>query len=385
LKNFLFLFLISLSACHLSSQVLPGAHQTHQYISLLKDKNVAVLTNQSGLIGKTHLVDSLLSLNIHIIKVFAPEHGFRGQAEAGAHIKDNTDIKTGLPIMSLYGKNNKASKEQLKNVDIMIFDLQGVGARFYTYISSLKLMMEACAENHIPLLILDRPNPNPYIDGPVLDTAFSSFVGALPIPVVYNMTDGELAQMINGEYWLEDHLQCELIIIKNKNYTHHSAYQLPVKPSPNLPNFQSIYLYPSLCFFEGTKISVGRGTDMPFQIIGHPAFTEYPFTFTPKSITGISQHPKFENQNCYGLNLQGYYPSLNDPPTKLNLSWLLDFYHRFPNKKEFFNSFFDKLAGTDLLRKQIEKNWSEKTIRDSWQEDLDHYKKIRRKYLLYPD
>jgi len=346
---------------------------------------VGVLTNQSGLIGSTHLIDSLLNLNIHIIKVFAPEHGFCGKAEAGAHIKDNIDVKTGLPIISLYGKNRKASKAQLADVDIMIFDLQGVGARFYTYISNLKLMMEACAESHIPLLIFDRPNPNPYIDGPVLDTAFSSFVGALPIPVVYNMTDGELAQMINGEYWLHDSLQCDLTIIKNKNYTHHSIYELPVKPSPNLPDFQSVYLYPSLCFFEGTKISVGRGTALPFQIIGHPAFTEYPFTFTPKSIAGVSEHPKFANQKCSGLNLQKYYPSLNDPPQQLNLSWLLNFYHRFPEKKEFFNPFFDKLAGNDQLRKEIEENWSEKMIRISWQEDLEHYKKIRKKYLLYPE
>lgn len=384
MKNLIIIIIFYFVSIYSFTQIIPGAYQTQDYLPLLENKKVGIVSNQSSLIGNTHLVDSLLSLGVQIEKVFAPEHGFRGNAEAGAHISDGRDHKTQLHIISLYGKNKKPSKEQLKGIDIMIFDIQGVGARFYTYISTLANIMESCAEQHIPLIVLDRPNPNAhYIDGPVLNMNYASFVGMFPIPVVYGMTDGELAQMINGENWLTNGMNCNLTIIKMKNYSHNSSYDLPVKPSPNLPNFQSVYLYPSLCFFEGTTVSIGRGTEMPFQIIGYPKYPDQEFSFTPHSISGVSENPKFENTKCFGINLSNLYSEIDYKPQQLEIKWLLEFYQSFEPKNEFFNPFFEKLAGNGELRKQIEDGWSEQQIRESWQDDLEAFKKLRVKYLIY--
>lgn len=363
-------------------QISPGAHQVEEYLPQLQGKKVGVLANQSSLIANTHLVDSLLSRGVHIKKVYAPEHGFRGKAEAGAHVKDGKDPITGLSVLSLYGKNKKPNADQLAGIDIMIFDLQGVGARFYTYISALKYIMEACAENDIPLLVLDRPNPNShYVDGPILEKEYESFIGLMPIPIIYGMTDGELALMINGENW--NSKKCDLTIIKMKNYDHQTSYQLQVKPSPNLPNYASIYLYPSLCLFEGSKISIGRGTDFPFQVIGFPEYPQKDFQFTPKSIAGVSANPKFKDQVCYGLDLRDLYPSIDTKPNQINVQWLIDFYQSYPDKEEFFTPFFEKLSGTSKLRQQIISGQSEESIRESWQADLKEFKFKREKYLLY--
>ena len=378
------LLIFTFSLGEASAQVLPGAYQTKEYLPMLKDKKVGIVSNQSSLIGRTHLVDSLLSSHINIIRVFAPEHGFRGKAEAGAHIANGKDPKTGLEVISLYGKNKKPTPAQLDGIDIMVFDLQSVGLRFYTYISTLTYIMEACAEKHIPLIILDRPNPNGhYIDGPVLESDCKSFVGLLPIPVVYGMTDGELARMINGESWLTDGITCDINIIKIKNYDHDTEYELPIKPSPNLPNFQSVYLYASLCFFEGTPISIGRGTEKPFQHIGYPGYPQHQYSFTPKSIPGVSAHPKFENQICYGIDLSNTYQNISEKPHRLNLSYLIEFYQSYPKKEKFFNSFFKKLAGTSQLEQQITNGLSENKIRQSWQKALNDFKRKREKYLLY--
>lgn len=354
-----------------------GAAQIEKYLPLLADKKVALLANQSSLIGYTHLVDSLLSLGIDVQKVFAPEHGFRGNADAGAHIKDGKDERTGLDIISLYGKNKKPSAVQLEGIDFMIFDLQDVGARFYTYISSLHYLMEACAENKIPLLVLDRPNPNGhYIDGPILDMKFSSFVGMHPIPVVHGMTIGEYAQMINGEGWLTKNLSCELHIITCENYTHQDTYELPVRPSPNLPNAKSINLYPSLCFFEGTPVSVGRGTDFPFQVYGNPSWGNESFQFTPRPSFG-AKNPKHNQKVCYGEDLRNS-KSLD----RLQLEWLVGAYHK-SDTTQFFSSFFNLLAGTDQLQAQIKSGMTAAEIRASWEDGLQSFQKMRRKYILY--
>lgn len=377
-------FILIIHAFCLTAQILPGAYQTDEYLTLIKNKNIGIVANQSSLINSTHLVDSLKSLNINIVKVFAPEHGFRGKAEAGAKIEDGKDVKTGIPIISLYGKNKKPNKEHLADLDVILFDLQGVGARFYTYISTLKYVMEACGENGIQLILLDRPNPNiHYVDGPILDKNLESFVGSMPIPIVYGMSDGELAQMINGENW--NPVSCELIVISIKNYNRNSVYELPIKPSPNLPNFQSIYLYPSLCLFEGTPISIGRGTDFPFQVIGYPENKLGSFIFTPKAIPGVSENPKYKDQNCFGTSLQNLYRSPYDKPNKINLSWLIGYYEIYHDKDHFFKPFFDKLAGTKNLGTQIKNGWSEKEIRNSWQKDLEVFLEKRKKYLIYPN
>ena len=384
MKNILSFIIFFLLFGSLSAQILSGAYQTQEYISLIENKKIGIVANASSLIKHTHLVDSLIKLNMDIVRVFAPEHGFRGKAEAGAHIKDGVDKKTQLEVISLYGSNKKPSKDQLHNVEIMIFDLQGVGARFYTYISTMTYVMQACAENNIPLIILDRPNPNiHYIDGPVLQMEQQSFVGLLPIPIVYGMSDAELALMINGEKWLENEEKCDLKIIKIKNYNRESVYKLPIKPSPNLPNFQSIYLYPSLCLFEGTKISIGRGTNFPFQVIGYPQYPNNNFSFTPKSIAGVSKHPKFENQKCFGLDLHEKYHQIQNKPYQINLSYLLEFYDKYTDKENFFNPFFEKLAGTAELRKQILSGCTENEIRKSWEKDLDDFKNKRKPYLIY--
>jgi uncharacterized protein YbbC (DUF1343 family) len=367
------------------TQVLPGAYQMDDYLPDLKNKKVGIVANQSSLIGNRHLIDTLLDLDVKIIKVFAPEHGFRGQNEAGALVNNTLDPETGIKIESLYGSNKRPNKNQLKDVEVMLFDLQGVGARFYTYISTLKYVMDACGEHNIPLFVLDRPNPHiHYIDGPVLKMGFQSFVGSLPIPIVYGMTDGELAQMINGEKWID--FSCDLKVIKIKNYTRSSVYELPVKPSPNLPNFNSIYLYPSLCLFEGTSLSIGRGTEFPFQVIGYPDYFPGNFTFVPRSIPGVSENPKFKDQKCFGYNLQNQYTSIYDKPNHLNIDWVGSFYESYAgNKNDYFNNFFDKLAGTDKLRRQIESGLSTAKIRESWQKELEDFDRKRRLYLIYPD
>jgi uncharacterized protein YbbC (DUF1343 family) len=373
-----FMFLINACVGQLKTP-LPAAYQTEEYIPLLKEKSVGMVVNQTSTIGKTHLVDTLRACDISIQKVFAPEHGFRGEADAGATVKSGIDEKTGLPIISLYGKNKKPTAEQLKDLDVVIFDIQDVGTRFYTYISTMHYVMEACAENNIPLMILDRPNPNGmYVDGPVLEMEHQSFVGMHPIPILHGLTVAELAQMINGEKWLKNELQCELIIIKNKNYKHSDTYALPTKPSPNLPNDLSITLYPSLCLFEGTTISVGRGTEKPFQQIGHPSLKEYEHNFTPVSMTGSSLHPPFEDEKCYGIEFVS-----KDFEKGISLKYLIEFYNAFPDKEKYFNSFLTKLAGTESLRQQIEAGFSEDEIRMSWQTGLDAYKKMREKYLMY--
>jgi uncharacterized protein YbbC (DUF1343 family) len=357
-----------------------GADQIGLYLPILKGKRIAIVANQTSVIfdGKktTHLIDTLVSLELNIKKVFAPEHGFRGNLDAGESIEDELDVKTKLPIISLYGKNKKPTKSQLRGINLVLFDIQDVGARFYTYISTLHYVMEACAELNIPLILLDRPNPNGhYIDGPVLENDHKSFVGMHPVPVVYGMTIGEYGQMINGEKWLKDGIKSPLTVIKLKNYTHDSEYRLPIKPSPNLPNEKSINLYPSLCFFEGTNVSVGRGTDMQFQIYGSP-FLNKKSKFTAVPNEG-SKYPKHAHAISYGEDLRKVN-KLNS----INLSWLIKAYKQ-NRTKSFFNSFFTKLAGTKSLQTQLEKEVSESVIRASWKKSIDEFKIVRNKYLIY--
>jgi uncharacterized protein YbbC (DUF1343 family) len=390
-STYLFLFLLLnfqlISYAQTSElKIETAAARTGLYVNLLKGKNIAVVANQTSVIFKEiykkkqearHLVDSLLTLGIEVKKVFAPEHGFRGKADAGEVVKDGFDTKTGLQIISLYGKNKKPSATQLKGIDIVVFDIQDVGARFYTYISSLHYVMEACAEAGIQVIILDRPNPNShYIDGPVLEAKHTSFVGMHTVPVVYGMTIGEYGQMINGEKWLKNGIQCDLKVIPLKNYNHQTKYSVPIKPSPNLPNDKSINLYPSLCFFEGTNVSAGRGTEMQFQVYGSPYITKSSFTFTPQANEG-SKYPKYKKQRCFGEDLRTA-KNLN----KLDLSYLLKAYQQ-NTSKEFFNTFFTKLAGTERLQEQIEQGLSEKEIRKTWVQDIISFKKIRKKYLIY--
>lgn len=360
--------------------VLTGAEQLNEYLPRLRDNRVALVVNHTALVGGAHLADTLKNLGVTLVKIFAPEHGFRGTADAGEHIKDGIDIKLGIPVVSLYGANKKPTAGQLADVDVMVFDIQDVGVRFYTYISTLHYIMEACAENKKKLIVLDRPNPNgSYVDGPVLKPAFKSFVGMHPIPVVHGLTVGELARMINGERWLEKGASCELEVIPVRNWRHADFYSVPVRPSPNLPDDQSIKLYPSVCFLEGTVMSVGRGTHTPFQVIGHPALKEMSFQFTPQSIEGMSKNPPYQDQICYGLDLR----QVNAEPG-LTLKYLINMYLVYPDKDNFFNAFFDKLAGTDQLKKQIRNGLTEEAIRETWKADLEKYKSIRSKYLLYP-
>ncbi|WP_264551891.1 DUF1343 domain-containing protein [Flavobacterium sp. N2038] len=363
----------------INSEIKTGADNFEKYIPLLKGKKVGVITNQTSILSnKTHLVDFLLEKKITIKTIFAPEHGFRGTADAGEHVVDGKDAKTGLSIVSLYGDNRKPKKEQLTGIDVMVFDLQDVGARFYTYISSLHYVMEACAENNIPLIILDRPNPNgSIVDGPLLEKEFTSFVGMHPIPILHGMTIGEYGKMINGEKWLKDGIQCKLTVIPCSNYKRDMPYSLPVKPSPNLPNDQAINLYASLCLFEGTNVSVGRGTEKQFQIYGSPFLTKGSFSFTPKPNFGAKE-PVYNGQECYGEDL-----SAASKVTQFELHWLLKAYQNTSDKSKFFNAFFTKLAGTKKLQQQIESGVSEKVIRDSWKKDLDAFNTMRKAYLLY--
>jgi len=377
---------IKMQAQQNALQPVCGAEQSDLYFPVLENKNVAVVANHTSLVDGAHLVDRLLGAEIRVVKVFSPEHGFRGKADAGQEVEDKIDLVTGLPIISLYGSHKKPQPQDLGNVDIVIFDIQDVGARFYTYISTMTYVMEACAENNIPVIVLDRPNPNGfYVDGPVLESEFKSFVGMHPVPIVHGMTVGEYAQMVNGQGWLADSVQCDLTVVPVKNYTHTDFYELPVGPSPNLPNKYAVYLYPSICLFEGTDVSIGRGTDYPFQVIGHPEFVLGSYIFTPRSIPGISTHPKHEGVYCNGQNLIGYAKEMINNPAQLNLSWLLSYYDYLKDKTTFFNNYFEKLAGTASLRKQIETGMSEDQIRESWQPKLDEFKNIRKKYLLYPD
>jgi len=368
-------------------KIIPGADQTNLYINYLKGKNIGMVVNQTSVIGPHVIitVDSLLKLGINVKKIFGPEHGFRGNASNGATVDDAIDAATHLPVISLYGKHFKPTPADLQGLNLMIFDIQDVGARFYTYISTLHYVMESCAENNIELLILDRPNPNGnIIDGPILDSAYKSFVGMHPIPITHGMTIGEYAQMINGEGWLKGHVKCKLKIIKVANYSHISTYVLPVNPSPNLNTNQSILLYPSVCLFEGTTLSLGRGTMFPFQIVGHPALKgKYSFSFKPVSITGMSEDPPQKNQVCYGIDLENYNTVLLKNTGKINLAWLLGMYKSFPDKEHFFNAYFTKLAGNEILRKQIEAGKSEEEIRHSWEPGLSKFKAIRSRYLLY--
>jgi uncharacterized protein YbbC (DUF1343 family) len=384
-KIIITLFLTLLfSAMYSQNEVITGAERMEVYLEGLKNKKVALLTNQTGVVrnseGKlVHLLDTLLSHKIDIVKVFSPEHGFRGNVEAGGVVKNSIDSKTGLPIVSLYGKNKKPTKEQMQDFQILLFDLQDVGCRFYTYISTLHYVMEACAENNCRLILLDRPNPNDYIDGPVLEPEFKSFVGMHTVPVLHAMTIGEYAQMINGEGWLKDSIKCDLQVIKLLNWHHNmeKAYQLLVAPSPNLQTPKAIALYPSLCFFEGTKISVGRGTQSPFEIIGSPEYPDTTFSFTPIAIKGVSDNPPYKNTKCYGMK------DLQEKNKELDLFFLKKMYKSIEKKENFFTLFFDKLAGTDKLRKQIENGMSEEEIKKTWQKDIEKFKKIRLKYLLY--
>jgi uncharacterized protein YbbC (DUF1343 family) len=362
---------------------VPGASQFKAYKQLIDRKSVAVLANQTSMAGSSHLVDMLLSEGIKIKVIFAPEHGFRDLADAGATISNGTDIKTGVAVISLYGNHNKPTPDDLAGIDAVLFDIQDVGTRFYTYISTLQYILEACAENKIPCIVLDRPNPNGfYVDGNILDTAYSSFVGMNPIPVVHGMTVGEYARMLNGEGWLKGGLKCDLTVIKCRNYKHKTMYELPVKPSPNLPNQNSVYLYPSLCFFEGTTLSVGRGTSTPFQVFGSPDMPDRGFSFIPRSVPGAT-NPPFLGQKCYGADLSKAMADGIVPAPAMNLDWVISAYNDYPDKDKFFKPYFDRLAGGPTLREQIQKGMTSKEIRDSWKPGLNEFEKIRQKYLLY--
>lgn len=382
------LFICWLAVLQATAQVKNGADRLEELFPLLENKRISLVVNQTSLVQNVHLLDTLYNKGVHITQVFAPEHGFRGDADAGEFIKNGKDYRTQVPIISLYGKNKKPQPAQLQQTDIVIFDIQDVGARFYTYISTMFYVMQACAENNKELIILDRPNPCDYIDGPVLDMKYKSFVGMLPIPVLHGCTIGELAQMINGEGWLGNNLQCPLKVITIEDWKHGQPYSLPVKPSPNLPNNQAIALHPSLCPFEGTSVSVGRGTDFPFQIIGSPTTKNLKFRFMPHSMKGSDKHPLHQDAYCYGLNLS----SEKNIPKGFSLQYVIQFYNYFQNltkhaEKEFFTRphWFDLLMGTNQVRLDILKNKTEEQIRSAWQKKLNQYKEIRKKYLLYED
>ena len=382
-----FLIVVIIDSVSFSQGIVPAADRPLLYLSLLKSKHIALIVNHASLVRKHHLLDYLLKEKIHIQKIFVPEHGFRGNADAGAHIENSRDKNTGLPIISLYGKRSKPSKSDLEGIELILFDLQDVGVRCYTYLSTLHYVMEAAAERHIPLVVLDRPNPNGNtVDGPVLKRKYRSFVGLDPVPLLYGMTIGEYARMLNGEGWLKGGVKADLRVVPLGGYTHRSRYALPVKPSPNLPNERAVMLYPSLVLFEGTVISAGRGTAKPFQLYGAPEYTEKTFSFVPRSMSG-AKHPKHEGKRCYGADLSCINIGKYRTQGKLNLGYLKDAYRHYADKQHFFlhgGKFFDKLAGTDRLRKQIISGASEAQIRQSWEKGLVKFKKIRERYLLYP-
>jgi uncharacterized protein YbbC (DUF1343 family) len=365
------------------SKIITGAENLNDYINLLKGKNVAIVANQTSLIGTTHLVDTLVSLGIRVKNIFSPEHGFRYLADAGEAIMSGMDPKTGIPIISLYGKQYKPSQENLKGIDVVVYDIQDVGTRFYTYISTLHYILESCAENRVKCIVLDRPNPNGYyFDGNVADTIYRSFVCMDPIPIVHGLTVGEYAMMANGEKWLKGGVQCDLKVIKCTNYTHSLYYDLPVKPSPNLPNQNSIYLYPSLCFFEGTPLSCGRGTQFPFQVFGSPNLPDRGFNFTPESVPGAT-NPRLMGKKCFGTDLRKSIENKVVPSPKINLDWVISAYKDYPEKDKFFTKYFDTLAGGPALREMIIKGMTSDQIRATWKEGLTKYGKLREKYLLY--
>jgi len=374
-------------------KIITGADQPALYMDYLKGKRVGILANPTTVLGDKHLVDALLAKGIEVVKAFGPEHGFRGDASAGIKVTDDKDTKTGIPVISLYGAKSKPSRDDLANVDIMIYDVQDVGCRFYTYINVLGKIMEACAENNKELLILDRPNPNGYlVDGPVMDMKLKSGIGAYPIPIAHGMTIGELAQMINGEGWMAGKQKCKLKIIRVANYSHDMMYTVPVKPSPNLNTQQSILLYPSICLFEGAAINLGRGTLFPFTVLGAPALKgKYEFSFTPKGINGMAETPLYKDQACYGLDLRRYDVNQLVQSKKINIQWMMELYKAFPDKAKFFDRSqsnqigdINKLAGVYEFKKQIEAGVSEAAIRQSWEPGLSRYRQMRKKYLLYP-
>lgn len=383
---FIFIFLMATLRCTAQADMPPiqtGAERFEVYLPAIKNKKTGLVVNNTSIVGNEHLVDFLLRQGIDVVRVFAPEHGYRGEAAAGDIISDGSDPVTGLQVVSLYGTSRKPTPAQLSNLDVLIFDIQDVGCRFYTYISTLHLVIEACAENGIPLIVLDRPNPNgDYVAGPVLKPAYRSFVGMDPLPVVHGCTIGELAKMINGERWTKATAPCDLTVVPVLNYTHTTPYMLPVKPSPNLPNYLSVRLYPSLCFFEATSISVGRGTDFPFQVLGSPNPELGAFRFTPRDMPGVAMNPLHEGQVCFGVDLR----NLTEIPA-FTLKFFLDFYRKYDNPERFVTdeNWLSLLAGTDEILKQIKAGKTEYEIEQSWQSELEKYKHIRKKYLLYPD
>ncbi len=386
----LLLCLLSLPVKAQEVYPIVGAERTALYLPLLHGKKVGLVANQASLcyhengdsIAPLHLLDMLLRHDVQVLRLFSPEHGFRGQAEAGGKVDDSKDGATGLPIYSLYGKNRKPTAAQLQGLDVVLFDLQDMGVRFYTYISTLHYVMEACAEQGIPLIVMDRYNPHTgYVDGPMLDSSERSFVGMHPVPVCYGMTIGEYALMINGERWLRDSLCCALTVIPMAGFEHASSYIPRIAPSPNLTTRQAMLLYPSLCLFEGTQVSVGRGTATPFEVIGAPGYRHKAFSFTPQPIPGVSDNPPFKGKRCYGIDLRRVTPQ-----KAFDLSYLMQMYEGMPNGSEFFlkNGFFDRLAGSDHLRRQLQQGAAQEEIRASWQPALNAFKQIRKKYLLYP-
>lgn len=379
-RLFLLLLILPLWASGQKNKLLTGADQLDVLLPKLAGQRVALMVNHTAVVGKRHLADTLKVRGVNLVKIFAPEHGFRGTADAGETIRDGVDASTGIPLVSLYGKNYKATPEQVADVDVILFDIQDVGARFFTYISSLHYLMETCAENNKKLIILDRPNPNgSYVDGPVRKPEHKSFVGMHPIPITHGMTIGEYARMVNGEGWLKDKKACTLEVVALKGWNHKDSYHIAQKPSPNLPNDHAIGMYPSTCLFEGTVLSIGRGTLNPFEVVGDPYLKNQPYTFTPVSIDGMSKEPPLQDQVCYGLDLRN-----EKLPKEVTLKYLIKLYNEYPNKEKFFISYFDKLAGNTTLKEQIKSGMSEKAIKATWKPELDAFKAIRTKYLLYP-
>lgn len=388
MKRFLFIPFLACSIFLCQAQkspVIVGAEQTKEYLPILQNKRIAIFSNHTGMIGKRHLLDVLLENKVNVVAIFSPEHGFRGSADAGEHVSNSVDKTTGVPILSLYdGKLGKPGEASMRKFDLLIVDIQDVGLRFYTYYASMVRLMDACAEFDRKVLILDRPNPNGhYVDGPILDMKYKSAVGWLPIPIVHGMTLGELALMVNGEHWLPASRTCDVTVIPCKNYTHQTMYRLPIPPSPNLPNMKAIYLYPSTCFFEGTPVSLGRGTSLPFQVYGHPKMKGYSYSFTPRSVPGAKNPPQL-NQLCHGVDLSG----LSDEDIwkrGIDLSYVIDAYQNLKLGDQFFRPFFELLVGTDSVRKMIEKGKSADEIKATWKEDVATFKAQRKPYLLYEE
>ncbi|GFZ40795.1 exo-beta-N-acetylmuramidase NamZ family protein [Bacteroides nordii] len=388
MKKILFIVILAFITLHCQakqSRVIVGAEQTNDYLPILKNKRIAVFSNHTGMVGNKHLLDVLLENKINVVAIFSPEHGFRGNADAGEHVSSSVDQKTGVPILSLYdGQLGKPSEDSMRKFDLLIVDIQDVGLRFYTYYASMVRLMDACAEYNRKMLILDRPNPNGhYVDGPILDMKYKSGVGWLPIPVVHGMTLGELALMVNGERWLPASRICDVTVIKCKNYTHQTMYQLPIPPSPNLPNMKAVYLYPSICYFEATPVSLGRGTQLPFQVYGHPNMTGYNYSFTPQSTSGAKKPPQL-GRLCHGVNLS----ALSEEEIRkkgVDLSYLIDAYRNLNMDDYFFRPFFERLIGTDYVRKMIEQGKDADEIKAMWKEDVEKFKVQRRPYLLYEE